>query len=70
MQYSDIDAMGRETDTAKEREGGAVGVVEGEEGVEIRDFSVFVVKKYTVLLLLFFAFVLLISGVVCHCQAM
>ena len=63
--YSDIDSMEREADTAKEGEGSAVGVVEGEEGVEIRDFCVFVVQQDTILLLLF-AFVLLILAAVCH----
>ena len=63
--YSDIDSMEREADTAKEGEGSAVGIVEGEEGVEIRDFCVFVVKQDTILLLLF-AFALLILVAVCH----
>jgi hypothetical protein len=31
VQYSDINTMEREVDKANEREGGAVGVVEGEE---------------------------------------
>ena len=31
--YSDIDAVGREADTAEEREGVAVGLVEGKEWV-------------------------------------
>jgi hypothetical protein len=57
--------MEREADTAKEGEGSAVGIVEGEEGVEIRDFCVFVVKQDTILLLLF-AFALLILVAVCH----
>ena len=65
MSYSDIDSMEREADTAKEGEGSAVGIVEGEEGVEIRDFCVFVVKQDTILLLLF-AFALLILVAVCH----
>lgn len=65
--YSDIDSMEREADTAKEGEGSAVGIVEGEEGVEIMDFCVFVVKQDTILLLLLlFAFVLLILVAVCH----
>lgn len=67
--YSDIDSMEREAHTAKEGEGSAVGIVEGEEGVEIRDFCVFVVKQDTILLLLLlllFAFALLILVAVCH----
>lgn len=63
--YSDVDSMEREAHTAKEGEGSAVGIVEGEEGVEIRDFCVFVVKQDTILLLLF-AFALLILVAVCH----
>jgi hypothetical protein len=59
--------MEREADKANEREGGAVGVVEGEEWIEISDFCLFVVKKDTIL---FFASVLLILAVVCHCWAM
>lgn len=69
LSYSDIDSMEREADTAKEGEGSAVGIVEGEEGVEIRDFCVFVVKQDTILLLLLlllFAFALLILVAVCH----
>jgi hypothetical protein len=57
--------MEREADTAKEGEGIAVGIVEGEEARDIRDFCVFVVKQDTILLLLF-AFALLILVAVCH----
>jgi hypothetical protein len=62
--------MEREADKANEREGGAVGVVEGEEWIEISDFCLFVVKKDTILFLLLFASALLILAVVCHCWAM
>lgn len=50
---SDIDAMGRKANTTQQVEGGAVGAIEGEEVVEVWNFSVIVVKEHSVLLSVF-----------------
>lgn len=72
VQYSDINTMEREADKANEREGGAVGVVEGEKWIEISDFCLFVVKKDTILFLLFLplsCWFLLLSAIVGLCRS-
>lgn len=47
--YGDIDAVGRETNAAEEREGRAVGAVESEEVIEVWNIDVLVVEENAVL---------------------
>lgn len=45
--YGDVDAVRGDTDAAKEGEGSAIGVIETDEGGEIRDGGVLVVEENT-----------------------
>lgn len=45
--YGDVDAVRGDSDAAKEGEGSAIGVIETDEGREIRDGGVLVVEKNT-----------------------
>lgn len=46
--YSDIDAVGRNANTAEEAEGGAVGVVKGEDVIEVGNLDVVVIEEDTI----------------------
>lgn len=55
--YGDIDAKGRESNTAKEGERVAVTMVERKELVKVWNFGVIVVKEYTIFVFYFMLFI-------------